>query len=184
MSMALMVTVAGAGRQTNFAWIRSADYRGNMASSEEGRAQTMALQRVANKIVGLLLRAPGISGAVGRQLVLLDIVGRRSGKHYEVPVAYTHHDGSLLIGTPFAWGRNLRTGDRIGIVLQGKRRVADVRVISDEAGVIEHYAIIVRHNRNFAKFNNIGFTPAGDPDPDHLRKAYQAGARAFLLTPH
>ncbi|KZM74674.1 hypothetical protein AWN90_21665 [Nocardia terpenica] len=142
----------------------------------------MASQRVVNRIVGVLLRVPGVSIAVGRRLVLLHIVGRKSGKHYDIPVAYTRYDGSLLIGTSFAWGRNLRTGDRIGVVLQGKRRTADVRAISDEAGVVEYYGIIVRDNHAFAKFNNIGFTATGDPDPDHLHQAYAAGARAFLLT--
>ena len=54
---------------------------------------------------------------------------------YAIPVAYTRHDGIILIGTPFAWGRNLRTGERVDIRFKGKRRPADVHVLTDEAGV-------------------------------------------------
>lgn len=104
-------------------------------------------------------------------------------RRYTVPVAYTRHDGSLLIGTPFAWGRNLRTGELVDIRLQGKRRQADVRVLTDEAGVTGYYAVMARDNRNFAKFNKIGLDQAGNPDPADLRLAWAAGARAFRLTP-
>ena len=113
----------------------------------------------------------------------LYIVGRKSGRCYTVPVAYTRHEGSLLIGTPFAWGRNLRTGEPVDIRLKGKRRPADVRVLTDEADVTGHYAVMARDNRNFAKFNKIGLDQAGDPSPADLRLAWAAGARAFQLAP-
>jgi hypothetical protein len=93
------------------------------------------------------------------------------------------HDGALLFGTPFGWGRNLRTGQPVDIRYLGKRRTADVRVVNDEAGVAELYEVMVRANRNFAKFNKIGFDQDGNPSPDDLQAAWAAGARAFLLTP-
>jgi hypothetical protein len=56
-------------------------------------------------------------------------------------------------------------------------------VFADEAGVTEHYVIMARDNRNFAKFNKIGLDLAGNPNPADLRLAWAAGARAFRLTP-
>lgn len=44
---------------------------------------------------------------IGKALITLYVVGRKSGRHYTVPVAYVPHDGALLFGTPFGWGRNL-----------------------------------------------------------------------------
>ncbi|MEV4636449.1 hypothetical protein AB0J80_03760 [Actinoplanes sp. NPDC049548] len=79
-------------------------------SITEQRAQTLALQGVANRIVRGLLRVPFLSRLVGNRLITLYVVGRKSGKRYAVPVPYTQHEGALLIGSPFAWGRNLRTG--------------------------------------------------------------------------
>jgi deazaflavin-dependent oxidoreductase (nitroreductase family) len=147
------------------------------------RAQTMAVQGLVNRIVRGLLRTPLASRALGNRLVTLYVVGRKSGRHYTVPVAYTRHEGILLVGTPFGWGRNLRTGEPVSIRLKGRRRLADVEVLTDEAKVVDAYAVMCLDNRNFAKFNNIGFDAAGDPDPADLRLAWAAGARAFRLTP-
>ena len=147
------------------------------------RAQTLAWQGLANRIVRGLLRTPLLCRVVGNRLITLYVVGRKSGRDYIVPVAYTHHDGILLIGTPFAWGRNLRTDEPVDIRLKGKRRPADVEVFSGEAGVVEHYAVMARDNHIFAKFNKIGLDQAGDPSPADLHLAWAAGARVIRLTP-
>jgi deazaflavin-dependent oxidoreductase (nitroreductase family) len=143
----------------------------------------MAFQGLANRLVRGLLRAPLLSRGVGSRLITLYIVGRTSGRRYTVPVAYTRHEGILLIGTPFAWGRNLHTGDPVEVRFKGKRRLADVQVVTDEAGVVEHYAVMARDNRNFARFNGIGFDRDGSPNPIDLHLAWAAGARVFRLTP-
>jgi deazaflavin-dependent oxidoreductase (nitroreductase family) len=142
----------------------------------------MTFQGLANRIVRGLLRVPLISRGIGARLITLYIVGRKSGRQYTVPVAYTRHDGVLLIGTSFAWGRNLRTGEQVGVCFKGKRRLADVQVLTDEDGVSEHYAVIARDNRQFAKFNKIGFDQDGDPNPSDLHLAWVAGARVIRLT--
>jgi hypothetical protein len=147
------------------------------------RAQTLAVQGLANRIIRGLLRTPLACRVVGRRLVTLYVVGRKSGRHYTVPVAYTRHEDILLIGTPFAWGRNLRTGEPVPIRLKGRRRLADVEVLTDEARVVGAYDVMCLDNHAFAKFNNIGFDAAGNPDPADLRLAWATGARAFRLTP-
>jgi hypothetical protein len=119
----------------------------------------------------------------GRRLVTLYIVGRKSGRHYTIPVAYTRSEGDLLIGTPFAWGRNLRTGEAVAIRLKGRRRLADVEVFTDERAVTDAYGVMCRDNRTFAKFNRVGFDAAGQPDQGDLHLAWATGARAFRLTP-
>ena len=146
--------------------------------------QTLALQGLANRAVRGLLRTPLLSRAVGKYLITVYVVGRKSGKRYTIPVAYTRHDTVLLIGTPFGWGRNLRTGEPVDVRLKGKRRRADVEAITDEAGVVENFAIMSRDNRNFANFNKIGFDADGNPNPADLHRAWVNGARAFRLTPH
>ena len=68
-------------------------------------------------------------------------------------------------------------------VLRGRRRAADVQVLRDEAGVVEHLGLMARDNHQFAKFNKIGFDEHGDPRPDDLHLAWAAGTRVALLTP-
>ena len=147
------------------------------------RAQTLAVQGLANRIVQGLLRTPLASRLIGSRLVTVYVVGRKSGRRYAVPVAYTRHEGDLLIGTPFGWGRNLRTGEPVAIRLKGRRRLADVRVLTEEHDVVDAYGVMARDNHQFARFNRIGFDQAGNPVPGDLHLAWAAGARAFRLTP-
>ena len=151
-------------------------------AAPHGRAQTLAWQGLANSIVRGLLRVPLLSRGIGKRLITLYVVGRKSGKRYVVPVAFTRHEGTLLIGTPFGWGRNLRTGVPVEVRFKGRRRVADVVVHTDEDAVVEDYAVMARDNHNFANFNKIGFDERGNPDPDDLHLAWAAGARSFRLT--
>jgi hypothetical protein len=154
-----------------------------MTEAAPQRAQTMRLQNVANRIVRGLLAAPGISRGIGSRLVTLYVVGRKSGRRLTIPVAYTRQGEKLLIGTPFAWGKNLRTGEPIEIRLRGRRRRADVEVFTDEPSVVDHYATMSRDNGQFAKFNKISLDAAGTPDPADLHAAWASGARSILLTP-
>jgi deazaflavin-dependent oxidoreductase (nitroreductase family) len=146
------------------------------------RAQTLRFQGVANAVVRGLLSVPLLSRVVGKRLVTIYVVGRKSGKRYPVPVAYTRHEGSLLVGTPFGWGRNLRTGVPVEVRYQGRRRVADVVAATDEESVVRDYAVMARDNHQFASFNKIGFSPDGEPKPEDLHRAWSAGARSFRLT--
>jgi hypothetical protein len=147
------------------------------------RARTLPLQSLVNRIVRTLLHVPLLARVVGARLVVIEVVGRRSGTRYEVPVAYTRDGADLLVGTPFAWGRNLRSGEPVTILLQGRRRSADVVAITDEPGVTAAYATMARDNRRFADFNGIGSDDDGAPAPDDLHLAWANGARAFRLTP-
>ena len=156
---------------------------GQSLSTLGPQARTLAIQAQVNKLIRGLLRTPLVSRLVGSRLLTVYVVGRKSGRHYAVPVAYTRHEGDLLIGTPFGWGRNLRTGEAVAIRLKGRRRLAAVRVFADEQDVVNAYAVMARDNHNFAKFNNIGLGAGGEPVPADLHRAWAAGARAFRLTP-
>jgi deazaflavin-dependent oxidoreductase (nitroreductase family) len=156
---------------------------GRRMAAPAQRARLLAAQDLVNRIVRGVLRTPLVSRLAGRRLITVYIVGRKSGRRYAVPVAYTSHEGDLLVGTPFGWGRNLRTGQPVTIRLKGRRRPADVRVLTEEHEVTDAYAVMARDNHAFAKFNDIGFDSDGNPVAADLRLAWTAGARAFRLTP-
>jgi deazaflavin-dependent oxidoreductase (nitroreductase family) len=153
------------------------------SATTPGRAQTLPLQGIVNRLIRALLRAPLVSGLIGRRLVTLYLVGRRSGRLYAVPVAYTRHNGCLLVGSQFAWIRNLRNGQPVHIRLTGKRRRADVQVLTEEAAVVEHLALMAKDNHQFAKFNRIGLDRDGNPAVEDLHLAWAAGTRVAMLTP-
>jgi deazaflavin-dependent oxidoreductase (nitroreductase family) len=146
------------------------------------RAQKLPLQGLNNAVIRTLLNTPGIANGIGKRLITLHIVGRKSGKHYDVPVAYITHEGEILVGSPFGWGKNLRTGEPLEVTYKGKRRTADVVVVQDEVGVVALYDVICRSNRQFASFNEVKLDGAGNPEPGDLRGAWENGARVFKLT--
>ena len=154
-----------------------------MTTTPAPRAQTLRFQKLANRVVRVLLHTPLVCAVIGRRLVEIEVVGRKSGRCLRIPVAYTRRGSDLLVGTPFPWGRNVRSGEPVQILLRGKHRTSDVTVVTDESGVTELYAVMAQDNKQFAKFNEIGFDDAGNPSAADLALAWRAGARAFVLTP-
>ena len=160
--------------------------RGNVSGSPAvpvPRVRTPRWQGTANRIMRGMLRTPLLAQAIGSKLVMLYVTGRKSGRQYNIPVAYTRDGGDLLIGTPFGWGKNLRTGEPVPIRLKGRLRQADVRAYTAEAEVVSAYTVMTRANRQFAKFNHVSIDADGNPDAEDLHEAWLAGARAFRLTP-
>jgi deazaflavin-dependent oxidoreductase (nitroreductase family) len=157
---------------------------GSLPASPGSRPRTLGAQRLVNRIMIGLLATPGVSRGIGKRLVTLYVVGRKSGRRYVIPVAYTRHKGALLVGTGFGWGRNLRTGEPVEIRFMGRKRTADVQVLTSEEDVTAAYDIMCRDNKNFAGFNHVGYDADGSPSAEDLHLAWAAGARAFLLTPH
>jgi deazaflavin-dependent oxidoreductase (nitroreductase family) len=153
-----------------------------MADTDQ-HAQTLAFQGAANRVVRVLLRTPLLARLVGARLVTLYVVGRKTGKRYTVPVAYSRHEGTLLFGTEFRWVRNLRSGEPVEIRFKGRRRTADVTVTRDEAGVVADYGVLARDNHQFARFNRIALDATGEPDRADLRRCWAAGARTVRLVP-
>jgi hypothetical protein len=66
--------------------------------------------RIVNDAVAFLINAPVVGPLVGRGLVVIRYVGRRSGTAFEIPVGYRRSGGSFVIGVsaPDAknWWRN------------------------------------------------------------------------------
>jgi deazaflavin-dependent oxidoreductase (nitroreductase family) len=155
----------------------------NADATPEARVRLLPVQGIVNRMIRVLLRTPVLSHLVGKRLLTVYVVGRKSGRHYSVPVAYTREDGTLLVGTQFPWIRNLRSGEPVDIRLLGERRRVDVQMLTDERGVVARLAEMARDNHAFASFNSIGLDERGEPRPEDLRLAWRAGARVALLTP-
>ncbi len=66
--------------------------------------------RVVNGAAVFLINAPVIGRLIGRGLVVIRYVGRRSGKTFEIPVGYRRSGRNLTIGVAAAdsknWWRN------------------------------------------------------------------------------
>ncbi|GAA5052920.1 PNPOx family protein [Nocardia callitridis] len=153
--------------------------------STDGPEPLRPSQGFVNKIARTLLRTPGLSRLVGKRLLTLHVVGRKSGKTYDVPVAYTEHDGILLIGTALRpWVKNLRGAAPVTASLGGSPRTFDPVVYTDEDDVLRLYAIVAADNHYNAKLNGIGFGPDGTPNKADIYQTWQQGGVVIALTPH
>lgn len=140
-------------------------------------------QKFVNSIIRSLLRVPGVGGQMGKRLLILHVTGRKSGKVYDVPVAYTRHGEELLIGTAKQpWVRNIRKDVPIQVSMGGPKLTADAEVLEDSESVMRLDDIMARDNKQWAKFNGVGFDPDGSPNKADIYQSWQQGSVVIRVT--
>jgi F420H(2)-dependent quinone reductase len=93
-------------------------------SAPEGHGRFALLNQTGNRIVRGLLRSPLHRLASGR-LALITVTGRRSGRRYTIPVAYSQEGErvSIEVGWPErkVWWRNLTgEGGPVRLLVEGR----------------------------------------------------------------
>jgi hypothetical protein len=110
------------------------------------RAQTLPMQGLVNRLIRAVLRAPLLGRLAGKRLVTLYVVGRKSGRRYAVPVAYTRRGDSLLVGSqlrPDGLCRGLeRDSGRAGCRYEVAWRRASLRDGSERSPSASHYLLL------------------------------------------
>jgi hypothetical protein len=88
---------------------------------------------------------------IGEGVLLLRFTGRRSGRSYEIPVAYRRIDGRIALLTNSGWRHNFRQGRDVEIVLRGETIRARASFLDDPLEVATIYAqLINEHGLNDA----------------------------------
>jgi hypothetical protein len=72
----------------------------------------------ANPVSRALARTP--AGRLFRSLVVLEFDGRRTGRHYAVPVMTYEYDGGLVAFTDARWARNFTGGAPVVVRRHGR----------------------------------------------------------------
>lgn len=98
-----------------------------------------ALLRVVNPVLRTVLRSP-LHRAVSKDLMLLHVRGRKSGRVYVVPVGRHEHEGQLVASAAGAWRRNLAGGADLEVTLGGQRRPAHGELVDDPQQVAEIFS--------------------------------------------
>lgn len=92
---------------------------------------------VVNPLMRRLLRRPGSGPSKG--LMLLSVVGRKSGKRLVFPVAKQQIDGKLAVMSNSPWRFNFRGGYECDLWLDGRKRRARGELVTDPAAVTRAY---------------------------------------------
>src|SRR5690242_12763296 len=87
-----------------------------------------------NPLVRWLVRSP-LHRLVDRSMVVLHVVGRRSGRVYDIPVGIVRVGDHLIVTTQHRWRINLRGVQSIDVTVGGRRRRADVTIAERPANV-------------------------------------------------
>ena len=94
------------------------------------------LLKVMNPAVKLLLRTP-LAGALGRQMMVLNFTGRKSGRQFSVPVSAHKLDNALYALANAGWTANFADGATADVLHAGKTTLMRGELIRDPATVAD-----------------------------------------------
>jgi hypothetical protein len=97
-----------------------------------------AVLRVVNPILRSLLGTP-LMGAARHQLMVLSFTGRKTGRHYSIPVSAHRIDNALFALTAAPWKRNFRGGASADVLVDGKSTTMRGELIEDTSVVADLY---------------------------------------------
>ena len=130
---------------------------------------------LGNPVLSWLLSGRRRSAKVGRDLLLLHVTGRRTGRVYSTPVAYHRQpDGSLMVLTSSRWRVNLRGGPTpVEVTLFGRRLPGTAALEEDPAAVARVYRRLVDELGSERALRRLGIRVNVDraPSEDELADA-------------
>jgi hypothetical protein len=95
-----------------------------------------AMLRVMNPAVKFLLRTP-LAGGLGRQMMVLNFTGRKSGRQFSVPVSAHKLDNALYALANAGWTANFADGATADVLHAGKTTRMRGELIRDPAIVAD-----------------------------------------------
>jgi hypothetical protein len=149
----------------------------------ENAEQSGRGQRALNVVMRAVLSTPVLHRVVSNRVLVLDVIGRKSGRRYRIPVGYTPSRHGLLIGTAGTWRRNLVPGRVIRVTVARRVQSMLADVITDEELCTELYRDILAHNPVHGRYAGIATMADGSPRPGELRAALNRGIAVVRLRP-
>ncbi|MGA2503830.1 MAG: nitroreductase/quinone reductase family protein [Anaerolineales bacterium] len=127
-----------------------------------------------NPLMIWLLKSP-LHGLVSKNLMLVTISGRKSGKLITTPVNYQRSGKTLWVVSwrDRKWWRNLRGGGDARVWLAAKAVEGRGQVIEEEKAVEQSLFDYYRRAPKTAKYVQIGLNAAGQPIPADCQRAAQ-----------
>jgi hypothetical protein len=94
------------------------------------------LLRAVNPAVKFLLGTP-LGGSLRRQMMVLNVTGRKSGRRYSLPVSAHQLDNALYALASAGWTANFRDGATAEVLHDGKTTKMHGELIKDPATVAD-----------------------------------------------
>jgi deazaflavin-dependent oxidoreductase (nitroreductase family) len=126
-----------------------------------------------NPMLTALLRSP-LHGLLSKNMLLITVTGRKSGRQYTTPVSYTRQGEQLWVISKRerTWWRNLIGGAPVSLLLEGKTVPARGEAVTDEGRVAARLSEHLSRYPRIARPLGVLMTD-GRPDPQTLSAAAQ-----------
>lgn len=139
------------------------------------------VMRVANVPMRAILSLP-FRTPLSSRLMLINHVGRRSGRTYRQPVSYVRDGDALLTPGGGRWTLNL-TDTPVRAHLAGRDQQLRAELVDDPDTVAELVDVMAKHNPAIRRFIPLPRTADGRIEPDALRNAIRHGFRIVRWHP-
>jgi hypothetical protein len=100
---------------------------------------SLLLVALLNPVMRVVLRTR--LGRVVRPFALLEFDGRRTARHYRIPVGWHEVDSGHVVCTPAPWRVNFRNGIPVSVTFRGRRQKFTGTLVDDPDAV----AAALRH---------------------------------------
>ena len=146
-----------------------------------------ALLRIFNPVLTLLLRTP-LLGAARKQFMTVSFTGRKTGRHFSVPLSAHLVDGILyaLSGANAKWKYNFRDGATAQVLFDGKTTPMHGELIEDPALIAGLYARLTASYGAKRAGRSMGLAFRNDEVPTHddfVEAVERLRLRAIRFTP-
>ncbi len=108
---------------------------------EDSRPPRQVL-RFVNPVIRTLLRSP-LHRPLSKQLMLLSVSGRRTGRTITVPVGRHESNGMLLVSVSGGWRYNLRGGAPVRVTLDGSELEGYADIEEDPDQVAQTFKMLL-----------------------------------------
>ena len=125
----------------------------------------MNWQKLYNPFVIFLLRSP-LHSLVGKNMMLITVTGRKSGKRYTIPVSSIRDGETLLVISlkDRTWWKNLQDGAQVTVSLQGHPLQARGEVFTDTATVATTLLLILQRVPGYQRLYHLKLDATGQPE--------------------
>ncbi len=129
-----------------------------------------------NKMMMWTLHSP-LHGIVSKNILLITVTGRKSGKKYTLPISYVREGDLMLCSTDRnvrSWWKNLRGGADVVLRLRGKDVSGHATVVDDDQEAIaKGIETMLKQVPRDAKYYNVRLDGKKRPFPEDIIRSAQ-----------
>ena len=114
-----------------------------MSAALTRRIPPQRLIDLGNPLVRAVLRSP-LHAALDHAVLILHVVGRKSGRRYDIPVGYVDLNSQLVVVTQHGWRANLRGGADLDVTRRGRRQRMHAQLDEDPTSVATTLQRVIR----------------------------------------